>query len=172
MKIPKCPTCHTSQKTVQVTVGGNIIAPGWHHEPVTIRNQIGEIVFESRECCLLVISHIERNENKYVEHPPKLLAPPGWVPIEIVDREMARSSKADIAFLQHLRATKGFIQKMNHSTSNFHAYIEPKSEAAYLFARWLMKSKGLPAHHEKVRELVGGNVYPQIIGRSKRTQGK
>ena len=153
--IPICPVCKTNQRTVLITVGGSAIPAGWHHEPITIRNNSGEVLFEARSCCLFVYSQPMRPERVHVEHPPMRLAPPGWVPVEIVDRDMARSSKADIVFLQKLRATKGFIQKMNHNTSNFHAHIEPNSDAAHLFARWLMASKGLPAHHEKVMELIG-----------------
>ena len=93
-------------------------------------------------------------ESVYIENPPKRLPPSGWVPVDVPDRNLSASSKEDLVFLQRLRQADGFFHQRNEITSTFHGFIRPNSEAAQLFCRWLMRSRGLPPHHEEIVKLL------------------
>lgn len=99
---------------------------------------------------------------RFVEKPPKLLPPHGWVEVSTDNKSINQSSNAEIAFYLHLRAMPGCLGKTNHITGITHMWLEPGSAAALLFVRRiLMAGWGLPESNERVRLLTDGK---KLIG--------
>jgi len=97
--------------------------------------------------------------NAFVENQPKALPDPAAVHIEVPERDMKRSSNADIAFYLRLKATPGCNGQRDVVTGTMHLYITPDSEAAHLFVqRMLAKHRGLPAGPagEQLKQLTPG----------------
>jgi hypothetical protein len=94
--------------------------------------------------------------HRYVENPPKLLPPVGWVKMEITRDDLHGSSNRELRFYNGVKNLKGFIQKHEPAPGIlFVCYVQPGSPAAVAFAKHWMWSRGLPAHHEEIRQLTG-----------------